>query len=208
MGLDIAILLLVTAHPSCPLSLLAGLSPLHVLCLPCRLLDYDRTGLLASYPLPFDAVAEPQGGHLPAAGRGAKTPARGKAPRGGRRQAAVESSESGADSDGGPQMPASSDDEEEEEGAEHTPARVPATASRRQPDRGARSARKPLAEASSPSDSSEGDSEGSEEEEEGEDGVSPLAENSPAVVRPPKARRCSSDSVSALRHALQENRIS
>lgn len=84
-----------------------------------------------------------------------------------------------------------------------TPARVPPTGSRRQPERAARSARKPLAEPATPSS----DDEEEESEEEGDD-LSPLAENSPAVVRPTKARRCSSDSVSALRQALQENRIS
>ena len=91
---------------------------------------------------------------------------------------------------------------------EHTPARVPPTASRRMPDRAARSARKPLVEAATSSSSEEEEEEESEGEE-GDDGVSPLAENqSPAVRRPSKARRQSSDSVSALRQALQENRIS
>lgn len=82
---------------------------------------------------------------------------------------------------------------------------MPPTASRRMPDRAARSTRKPVVEADTSSSSEE------EEESEGEDddGVSPLAENmSPAVRRPSKARRQSTDSVSALRQALQENRIS
>lgn len=86
----------------------------------------------------------------------------------------------------------------------HTPARVPATASRRLPDRAARSARKPVVDAATSSSESE------EEEEvaEGDDALSPLGENqSPAVRRPSKARRQSSDSVSALRQALQENKI-
>ena len=92
---------------------------------------------------------------------------------------------------------------------------MPPTASRRMPDRAARSARKPLVEAATSSSDeeeeqdSEGEQQDSEEEEEGEDALSPLAENlSPAVRRPSKARRQSSDSVSALRQALQENRIS
>lgn len=82
------------------------------------------------------------------------------------------------------------------------------------PDRAARSARKPLVEAATSSSDEEEESEGeaaqdSEEEQEEEDALSPLAENmSPAVRRPAKARRQSSDSVSALRQALQENRIS
>ena len=91
---------------------------------------------------------------------------------------------------------------------------MPPTASRRLPDRAARSARKPLVEAAtSSSDEEESEDEAAqdseEEEEEGEDALSPLAENlSPAVRRPSKARRQSSDSMLALRHALQENRIS
>ena len=95
---------------------------------------------------------------------------------------------------------------------ERTPARVPVTASRRLPDRAARSARKPVVEAPSSSDEDEESEEEAESEGEGEeeeDGVAPLGENaSPAVRRPSKARRQSSDSVSALRQALQENRIS
>ena len=99
---------------------------------------------------------------------------------------------------------------------ERTPARVPPTASRRMPDRAARSARKPVVDAATSSSDEEEESEGEEaaqdseeEEEEADDGLSPLAENvSPAVRRPSKARRQSSDSVSALRQALQENRIS
>ncbi len=92
---------------------------------------------------------------------------------------------------------------------------MPPTASRRLPDRAARSARKPLVEAAtSSSDEEESEDEAAqdseeEEEEEGEDALSPLAENlSPAVRRPSKARRQSSDSMLALRQALQENRIS
>jgi hypothetical protein len=91
---------------------------------------------------------------------------------------------------------------------EHTPARVPPTASRRQPERAARSTRKPLVEPPSPSSSDDGSSDESADSEAEGDALSPLVENSPAVVRAPKARRCSSDSVSALRAALQENRIS
>jgi hypothetical protein len=103
--------------------------------------------------------------------------------------------------------------------AEGTPARAPPTASRRLPDRAARSARKPVVDAaSSASDDSEDEEGAEEEEQEGSDAeneeqehdsLSPLAENaSPAVRRPSKARRQSADSVSALRQALQENRIS
>lgn len=74
------------------------------------------------------------------------------------------------------------------------------------PDRAARSARKPLVEAAT---SSSDDEEEEDSEEEGEDALSPLAENlSPVVRRPSKARRQSSDSMLALRQALQENRIS
>ena len=101
------------------------------------------------------------------------------------------------------------------QGAKGTPARVPPTASRRLPDRAARSARKPVVDAaSSASDDSEeegAEEEGSDAENEVEedDSLSPLVENaSPAVRRPSKARRQSADSVSALRQALQENRIS
>ncbi|PRW59671.1 ARM repeat superfamily isoform 1 [Chlorella sorokiniana] len=169
----------------------------------------EAEDVLADYPLPFDAIEQPE---APAAGgrkgAAAKTPGRGR-----RAAAADDSSEE--EEDDGPQMPQDSDDEEDG-GEERTPARVPPTASRRMPDRAARSARKPLVEAAtSSSDEEEEDSEGeaaqdSEEEEgEEEDALSPLAENlSPAVRRPSKARRQSSDSVSALRQALQENRIS
>lgn len=216
-----------------------------------RLSKFDAEGVLADYPLPFDAMEEPE---LPAAGGrgGAKTPARG-----GRRAAAAD--DSSEEEDTGPQMP-SDDDDDEEDGQvggctcgpaalrpwpvvvrcvqslsgtllpqpahtllplphpppqERTPARVPPTASRRMPDRAARSARKPVVDATtSSSDEEAEESDGEEaaqdsEGEEGDDGLSPLAENvSPAVRRPSKARRQSSDSVSALRQALQENRIS
>ena len=224
--------------------------PTSLSCL-CRLQNFKGSeDVLADYPLPFDAIEQPE---APAAGGRkdavAKTPARGR-----RAAAADDSSE---EEDEGPQMPQSSDDEEDGEvggrcsdghgqGAacsvvllvcnvlerigsflcwctctaisdrahplllchpqERTPARVPPTASRRLPDRAARSARKPLVEAAT---SSSDDEEEEDSEEEGEDALSPLAENlSPAVRRPSKARRQSSDSVSALRQALQENRIS
>ncbi|PSC71431.1 condensin complex subunit 3 [Micractinium conductrix] len=179
------------------------LSPEEIGVLMAQLGQYDVTGtILDDYPLPFDALEEPA---APDAGGGqrGKTPAKAPA-RGGRRgkAAAQDSDSSEAESDGGPQMPDSSDGEEE--GGDHTPARVPPTASRRMPERAARSARKPLVEAASSSSEEEEESDGEEED----DGLSPLAENqSPAVRRPNKARRLSTDSVSALRQALQENRL-
>ncbi|KAL4859316.1 Condensin complex subunit 3 [Chlorella vulgaris] len=175
------------------------------------LLDYDSSGLLADYPLPFDAVEVPQGGAAPpAAARAARAPAKGKTPakaRGGRRQQAGSSSDDDEGSDSAPQMPESSDDEGEEGdgGAHRTPARAPA--SRLQPGRAARSTRKPIVDADSSSSSSEGEGEEGDSDGEEGDGLA-LLENSPAVVRNSKARRCSADSVSALRQALQENRIS
>lgn len=205
--------LLLTSAATCPPVPDSTAQPFHPSSFPlccCRLLDYDSSGLLADYPLPFDAVEVPQGGAAPpAAARAARAPAKGKTPakaRGGRRQQAGSSSDDDEGSDSAPQMPESSDDEGEEGdgGAHRTPARAPA--SRLQPGRAARSTRKPIVDADSSSSSSEG--EGEEGDSDGEEDGLALLENSPAVVRNSKARRCSADSVSALRQALQENRIS
>ena len=86
-------------------------SPLLHLSRPTRLSKFDAEGVLADYPLPFDAMEEPE---LPAAGGrtgkgAAKTPARG-----GRRAAAADDS-SEDEEDTGPQMPSDDDDEEEDQ---------------------------------------------------------------------------------------------
>lgn len=75
----------------------------------CRLQNFKESeDVLADYPLPFDAIEQPD---APAAGgrKGAvaKTPGRGR-----RAAAADDSSE---EEDEGPQMPQSSDDEEDGE---------------------------------------------------------------------------------------------
>jgi hypothetical protein len=88
---------------------------------PCScgsLIHYDKGGPLEEYPLPFDAVTQPDEEFV---GQAAQTPARGKKPARGRgRAAAVDSSNSEDESDAGPQMPRSDDDETEEVGGEET----------------------------------------------------------------------------------------
>lgn len=75
----------------------------------CRLQNFkDAEDVLADYPLPFDAIEQPE---APAAGGrkgAAKTPARG-------RRAAAADDSSDEEEEEGPQMPQSSDDEEEGE---------------------------------------------------------------------------------------------
>lgn len=89
---------------------------------------------------------------------------------------------------------------------ERTPARMPPTASRRMPERAARSARKPVLD--SPSASS-GEEASDDEEGSGDEGL-PLAENmTPSTRRPCKVPRQSAErDVSAVCQALQENHIS
>ncbi len=102
---DIISTLCWTQHPTPP----HFSSPPNLNSTTCRLQNFkDSEDVLADYPLPFDAIEQPE---APAAGgrkAAAKTPGRGRA-------AAAADDSSEEEEDGGLQMPPSSDDEQDGE---------------------------------------------------------------------------------------------